>query len=286
MPKQTSTYVAGVGNVVLLGRDFYTNLLELERQGARVITPSQEIKARLRTQGKEDIGKDCGTYVTAGLEYIKEESPILRLMSRLLKPELARQAVEANRQRSYFHTQTIKEYEQSAEQAEKEQKQGKKPWKKSVLVLPSRASFNITSNENLEVLQFLARSEKLARKYFEFNGSHPMKTYLLDNNTVDSQDGTLMTQLWIGDLDNGSVFVGNGRYFDYSRWVRGMLKRIGEASSQTRKLGKTQQIVKAPYTQRQLTNNLKRVEGVRQGRLGVSRLEKVIEFLDKLKKEY
>ena len=105
-------YVKGVGQVVETRKNFYDELLEFQEAGAKLITPSQEMKARIRTAGKENIGKSYGTWTTAGFDYAKAELPLLKLNSRLLNPELARQAVEANRSNKYFSTQSTKEYEQ------------------------------------------------------------------------------------------------------------------------------------------------------------------------------
>ena len=116
----------------------------------------------------------------------------------MLDLELARQAVEANIQGRYFSTNSTGEYEDSLKKAEADK--NKEPWKRSVLALPSRANFNITKQENFEMLQFLAQNKELAKKYFDLNGSVPITTYLVDAGIVDAQEGTILTQLWLHGL--------------------------------------------------------------------------------------
>ena len=270
-------YVRGVGQIVETRKNFYEELIEFQEAGARLITPSQEMKARIKTAGKEDIGKSYGTWTTAGFDYVKEQLPLLRLNSRLLSPELAKQAVEANRNSKYFSTQSTKEYERSLTQAEKETKQGKEPWKKQVLVLPSRDNFSITPEKNFEVLQFLARAPKLADDYFKFNGSQPITTYLVDKNTVDAQNGTLETQLWFDWLDGGSDFDGGSRDLGYGYGARGVLKSSAKPTRAEEKQSKVHQ-VRLPYTPKQIETELKRLSRLE------SEIEKSRNFLENLRR--
>jgi len=272
-------YVKGVGQIVETRKNFYEELIEFQEAGARLITPSQEMKVRIRTAGEKNIGKSYGTWTTVGFQSIKEELPLLRLNSRLLNPKLARQAVEANRDNKYFSTQSTKEYEQSLTQAEKEK--DREPWKKQILVLPSRDNFDITPEENFEVLQFLARNPKLAEDYFKFHGSHPITTYLVDKNTVDAQDGTLETQLWFDGLGDRSVFSGDVRGLDYDG-ARGVLKSSAKPTRAEEKQSKVHQ-VRLPYTNKQLDRFLETATGIKEGRLGTSQAGKLEEFILGLK---
>ena len=270
-------YVQGVGQIVETRKNFYEELIEFQEAGARLITPSQEMKARIKTAGKEDIGKSYGTWTTTGFQSIKEELPLLRLNSRLLNPKLARQAVEANRDNKYFSTQSTKEYEQSLTQAEKEK--DREPWKKQILVLPSRDNFDITPEENFEVLQFLARNPKLAEDYFKFHGSHPITTYLVDKNTVDAQDGTLETQLWFGRLDYGSGFSGGGGLY-YDNNARGVLKSSAKPT-RAEELSSIHQ-VKLPHTPKGAKQEYNLVRRVINENLGIKELKPVKKLLERL----
>ena len=181
---------------------------------------------------------------TAGFQYAKEQLPLLKLRSRLLNPNLAQQVVQVNRDRKYFSTSSTREYDKSQEQADKEEKSGIEPWKKQVLVLPSRDNFTITPKGNFEVLQFLSRNQnaefskgKGKVKYFEFNGSQPITTYLVNKDIVDAQNGTIETQLWLCRLGGGSELVGDSQNLDYADWARGVLKKTAEGGRAPRKTG-------------------------------------------------
>ena len=185
----TLATVKGVGRVVEVSRNFYDNLNALRENFAKVISGRQEAIARMETAGTENIGRSYGTYLNSGFEYAKGQMPVLRLKSRLLDPKLARLAVEANKQSRYFSTGDTQFYEESLKQAEKEVKEGREPWKRQVIVMLSRDLFAIKSDKNFDVLEFELRDPKLAKQYFEFNGSVPMDVYLVDKSTVDAQNG-------------------------------------------------------------------------------------------------
>ena len=262
--------VKDLGKVVEVAVAFDAELKQLSQGNARLISPRDEAYARLQTRGKEKIGKSYGTWATAGFEYAKEQLPVLRLRSRLLNQRLAKKAVQENRQGRYFHTDSTEEYETSAEQAEKDKE--KDPEKRKVLVLPSITKFTISDKDNWEIYQAILKDQ--AKPYFELNG--PITIYPVGVREVDSQDGTLMTQMWFSGLGVRSG-LGGGRGLGCVCWARGVLK-TGRASrvavgSQT----------KLPYTSKQLDKNSRIVQGVRTGELPASKLEQVEEFLGGLK---
>ena len=195
--------VEGLGKIVQANADLYTELKQLREAGARLISPRDEAYARLQTRKKENIGKNYGTRTSAGFEYIKKENPIFRLSSRLNNQGLAKLAVEANRQENYFHTNSTKEYEDSLKQAEKDK--DKDPTKRNVIILPLRTNFTMSDKENWEIYQAILKDQ--ARPYFELNG--PITIYPVSFKKVDSQDGTILTNLWFLSLDVGSDFVGD-----------------------------------------------------------------------------
>ena len=179
---------------------------------------------------------------------------------------------------NYFHTDSTKEYENSLRQAEKEEKQGKKPSKRSVVVLPSRDKFEISDKANWNIYEFTLKDQ--AKKYFELNG--PITVNLIDKDIVDPQDGTILTQMWFRNLDNLSGFSGNYRdLYDVNR-ARGVL-RATEGSEATQKNLRQN----LPYTQRDIDRELERVRRIKEGKIRLSELGletgKLEQFLASLK---
>lgn len=261
--------VKGLGRIVEANSDFYTELKQLKDSGAVLISPRDEAYARLHTQGKENIGKSYGTRTSGGFESAKKQLPIFRVKSRLTNPKLAKLAVEANRAGNYFHTDSTKEYEDSLKQAEKDK--SKEPEKRNVIILPSRSKFTMSDKQNWEIYQAILKDQ--AKPYFELNGL--IDVYPVDAKIVDSQDGTILTHLWFRDLDDSSGFLGSWYLYDDGR-VRGVLRESAEGTS-PKILGSL------PYTQREIKNYSRIIQGVRAGTLPASKLEKVAEFLQGLK---
>ncbi len=218
MNKATSITKIGKEEIVEANTDFYNGLLALKQAKSYLITPRDEAKIRIATASDKHIGKEYGTWTTAGFEYAKNSPVLLRLNSHLMDYQLAKQAVEANSQGRYFFSES-KFYEESAKQAEHDKNES--PEKRKVLILPSKTNFKITSQNNMEVLEFLLRSKQFAKEYYNFNGSKPITTYLVEPKYVDAQDGTLMTQLWLYRLDAGSVLDGDWNLHNCN-WVRGV----------------------------------------------------------------
>jgi hypothetical protein len=263
--------IKDLGKIVESFSDFYTNLKQLRANRAHLISPGDEAYVRLATKGKENIGKPYGTWTSAGFEYIKNELPILNLKSRLLNYELAKQAVGANRNNKYFNTNSTVEYEKSLKQAEKDNNKDLKD--RNIIILPSRDQFTISDKQNWEVLETILKDQ--AKPYFEFNG--PITVYPIDKNIVDKQNGTILTQLWFGDLDYGSGFDGVSRGLLNDGGARGVKKESGKATS--RKI--------LPYTQKELDKNLRIIEKIKEGKINLSNLksevEEVAKFLKSLK---
>jgi len=212
--------VKGLGKVVEVYGEFYTNLKELKKGGARLISPRDEAYARLQTRGKENIGQNLGTRTSAGFEYVKRQLPICRLNSRLMDPILAKLASKVNRAGNYFHTDSTKNYEESLKQAEEDK--NKEPIKRKVIILPSRSSFAMSPEENWEIFESILKDQ--AKPYFEFTG--PINVCPVEKNIVDAQDGTILTGLWFRSIGGRSGLYGYcGRNIgNVNRKVRGVLK--------------------------------------------------------------
>ena len=235
--------IKDLGIILEACNEFDKGLNLLKSNEARLISPRDEAYARLQTKGKENLGKEYGTWTTAGFEYIKGELPILRLNSRLLNPNLAKQAVEANRNGNYFSTDSTKEYELSLKQAQKDK--NKDPMDRSVIILPSRNNFRISCKENKEISEAILKDQ--AEPYFELNNG-PITVYPVSSETVDKQNGTILTQLWFGNLVSGSAFDGY-RFLVISNRVRGV------------RLEHETQKISEGYTTKQISKILKK-EGI------------------------
>lgn len=281
---RTLASIEGLGKIVEVVGAFDVKLQELEQAAEEagvklktpVITPRDEAYARIKTKDAKQIGRNYGTWTTSGFEYAKGELPVLTRESRLLNLGLAEQAVIANRNEEYFHTNTTQEYDEARKIADKEIKQGKKPNERTVLVLPSRENFRITPKENWHVLEFLLQDQ--AKPYFDLHEIHSRKSSipvcLVDKDTVDAQTGTLMTVLWFSSLDGWSGLDGDYRDLLYGDGrARGVFEKTSEAGSRPRKTPK----IKLPYTQRESPYTQREV--VAQ----LKRLEEIAEFLERLK---
>ena len=210
--------VEGLGEIVEVSGNYSDSLSRLASQGAKLISPRDEAYARIRAGPKlKDIGKLDGTLTSAGFEYAEGELPLLNLDSRLLSPELARLAVEANRQERLFSTDSTREYEESFEIAKEDE--GKNPQERRVMVMPSKKTFGITQRENYEVLQFLLKDQ--ADEYFRLNGLIQITTYLIDERNVPKK-GTALIQLLFSSFDYRSDLDGNNRSLHYNGRLRGV----------------------------------------------------------------
>ena len=136
-----------------------------------------------------------------------------------------------------------------------------------VLVLPEKTHFNISRQD--ETARGLLKDQ--TNVYFDFINQDNIKVYLVSPDTVNSQNNSLLTQLWFSGLDDWSDLDGSGN-LDCSDRVRGV-KKTSEAGSQPGKV---------PYTQRQVTQVAKILKGVREGNLPASKLEKALSFMEKL----
>jgi len=252
---------------------FDKSLRALRTVGAKKpISPRDLAYARIESGKESSLTRD-GSYTSAGFLYIAKERPLLTLDSPLNNATLARKAVEANRNGRYFSTENQALYEKFHKQAEKDK--SKAPDERRVLILPSRESFDISSNQNQEVLNVVFKD--LAEDYMNFTGLDSLRTYLVDSETVDDQKGTLATQLWLGGLALGTRSgLGGGRGLDYDGGVRGV-------RSKPAKQVRTQK-TKPIYTAKQVDSAIKRVTKVREGKSPNSSLDKVVDFLLQIRK--
>ncbi|MBS3089363.1 hypothetical protein J4461_00600 [Candidatus Pacearchaeota archaeon] len=272
--------VKKIGTIGEVDGNFAYVLGEFQKNGGRLITPREEGYIRVATAGNEEIGVDQGSYVTAGFEYAQNAQPLLRMQSRLLNPSLAQAAVEANGDDKYFNTSTRTEYDEDLNQAELDAK-NQNPEMRSVVILPSRKNFYIKPRANFDILRtimpgYIGRGKKkrqLADAFYEWNGNVPIEVILVDPETVDAQEGTLLTQMWLCWRDD--AWSGYG-YLNGSYWVHGIfpLNFMGEASAQKNK--PVMQNSTISYTQREITKHYQTLTDIQKGKVKLSALEEQV----------
>ncbi|MCX6741818.1 MAG: hypothetical protein NTX24_01420 [Candidatus Pacearchaeota archaeon] len=162
-----------------------------------------------------------GSYVASGFEYKAGAKPLWTRNSTLSKnAQLAKEAVQANALGKYLSTSDTKIYDEHLNVAEQEQKQGKSPEERSVLILPERDKFVISPTQNQETFDGILGSE--GAKYLDHLKRNGLTVYPVDKNIVDAQVGTILTQSWFRSLGRESVLVGYGRSLDCGSAVRGV----------------------------------------------------------------
>ncbi len=243
--------------------------------------PHELAYTRIQT-GKQSSLCNNGSYISAGFSYLKEELPLFSFNSPLLNQELAEKAVKANRNGNYFTTLDKILYIKQREIAEMDKT--KDPEKRRVLILPERKNFVISPTENQKILYAIFNSrnnkipvEDLAGKYLKFLNQDNILVNLIDPKTVDSLEGTVLTQAWLYGLGGRSGLGGGSRSLKYGSRVRGVQKETAEGSLQNIKN------IKLPYSPKEIKKYSDLIQKVRKGDIPNSKLEKVIIFLDKLK---
>ena len=113
-------------------------------------------------------------------------------------------------------------------------------------------------------------SEKVKKMTFRFDNA----------NYIDKQGKPYADQLWLGLLDYGSFVIGNPRILNCNYTAFGVPS--GSAAGATR--AKRAVSPTLPYTQKQVKIAISTLQGVREGNLPASKLEKTIIFLESLKK--
>ena len=239
-----------------------------------MITAEQLAYARTHAeQGGESSLSRSGSYTLAGFVHLKGEMPIRVARSPLVNVRLAGLAVKANRAGNYF-SDSEQVYERFAKQAEEDK--SKDPEKRRAVVLPNNKPFQVSSRANPDVFRHIFG--KAGEDYLQFMGRNSITVYPVDVNTVNAQDETILTQEWLSGLDDGSNVYGDERSLNYNYAVRGV-QRTGGASSQ--KKSSTGAITQ--YSTKQLDRLIKVMQGVREGKLPASRLEREIKFAESLR---
>ena len=274
--------VEGLGEIYRLNIPFDQALESLKEFGIKTPTSARELAYSRIKEGRMSSLSSNGSYTREGFLYLKDEPILLALNSPLLDLELARQAVEANKKGNYFLSDS-KIYIEQKEIAENDK--SKKPEQRSVLILPKRENYNIpiTAFNEDELTLFLFKDK--AEDYGMFlreNKINEIPVLLVDKNYVDSQEQSVLTQLWLRGLDGRSGLDGYDRGLDYSGRVRGVFEKAGEAG-RTREKPTLKQKIKLPYNKRQVDSISNIVLNVKEGRFPALKLELVLKFLEGLK---
>ena len=257
--------------------NWYNALKQIKDRNGRVGRMSEFIKARNLAPFEDNIWK-YGAYSTAGLDYA-QENPILltRENSELLELENAKKAVQLHKNNKEYPI-TQEAYNSHLKQAEKESK--KAPEKRSILILPERANFDINSQNHFDVLRFSAEDPKEAEKYLGRLSEKDIEEIsfnLRDKEYVDEQESPFQDQLWLRRLGFRSYLGGVDRSLDYGRSrVFRVFGKTGEASS--KKI--------SPCSAKEALKMYKIVEEIRKGNIKLSDLElklsEVSSFLENL----
>jgi len=236
--------IKDIGYIFRADAPFDEALTQLRIRGVRCPISARDLAYARIQEGRGNSLGNNGSYTKEGFLYLKNNPVLLALNSPLLSQRLAKKAVQANKNGSYFFTENEQAYEKAMAKAEKDK--DKKPEKRKVLILPDNKSFSISENENFEVLQGLLKDQ--AKDYLDFNKQN-IPVYLINQGQINSGKGTLLTQLWFGGLDYRSVLGGLNRNLGYLR-VRGVLNSA--KGTQSRELAQEVKV----YTPTQLKKAL------------------------------
>jgi hypothetical protein len=255
--------IKGLGKIYRADAPFDEALKALKRKRAKIISSRDLAYARMHEGGSSSLCLN-GSYVREGdISIPKQKGEILIKNSLILKsPEQATQARGEG-----------KEFFIDKKQAMKYLEKAKNSEDNSTILITDFTSIptNTFGNDKLTAWLF----EDQAKEYGLFlkeNKIDEMSLYFDDQDYVDSQEESYANQLWLCFLDSGSDLNGKYRLFNYYYPVRGVLKGTGKASSHERL-----------YTNKQVDIATRIIFGVREGKLPASKLEKVLDFLRKLK---
>lgn len=238
----------------VVGDRFDKAVPELTGAGYDIIPLDTNAHLRIE-QGRKAPITTNGNYVAHAIVHAKGAQPLFVRASPLVTDlNLATQAVDANRQGRYFNTPTRELYEQSLALAKEDR--GKDPIQRRVLVLPSRGNFEVSGRKNPE--QFEGMLGEFGAEYLKFVDLKKLDFYTVDPSTVDSQDGTLITQLWFwgrGDL-SWSELRGVSRDLNGGDGVRGVRQISGGAGAQKISDGSQPVVNSELYTPQQVSEAL------------------------------
>ena len=257
--------IKGLGKVGIEYAQFDIQLNKFKEAGAKFpyVMDVRNMAYMRLNKGPKDGARTCHAPI-----YAKNSPIIIARVSPLIKDfKMAEQAVKANKNNKYFTTNDTEVYDKYAEIAEKDK--SKDPEKRMALILPSKETYLI--NPNSEEAQALFKDTE--KEYFETFCKNGINFNPVDKDFVNKQKGTLVEYLWFGRPVNDSVLYGDDRDLSDGGRAFGVLSETSEAGS--KKI--------APYSLKSLNKVIALANGVKEGDIAASKLEKVVDFLEKLK---
>jgi len=261
--------VKGLGDVYQVGAPLDKQIQAFEKVGIKApYLPSLEQVARIRLSG---LSNDSSRTSIAPI-VIKGEPIILSKDSPLMNTLMARYAVSQHKIEKYPSFQGTDIYEQAREIAIEDS--SLLPEKRRAIILPHNEDFILTPQTE-EVIFLLGEATQEYFNRFTKNTNGRIKFYNLKQS---EKNQTLVNYLWFyNQRDDSGVNAGDRNLFSGYRSF-GVLDSVPKAHAPKKTL-------RYPYTDRQLNSNSKIVQGVMEGNLPASKLEKVAGFLEKLRKD-
>ena len=255
--------IEGLGEIYKVYAPFDKALEALKSRKAKIITSRDLAYARIQ-EGSRSDSSTYGSYVKEGDIYIpNQKGVILTRNSLVLKsPKQATQAHKKNKKFYIDKKQAMKYLEKAKHQKDN-----------SAILLTDFNSIptNRFGDDKLTVWLFQDQAKDYGL-FLKENGINERPLHFNDQNYI-KQKSPYADQLWLDYLGKWSYFAGDDRFLSYGDMVRGVLKKTGEASSRK----------SLPYTPKQIQKMYKIIDGVKEGKLPNSKLEKVLDFLEELK---
>ena len=257
--------IKGLGKVGIEYAPFDIQLKKFKEAGAKFpyVMDVRNMAYMRLNKGPKDGARTCHAPI-----YAKDSPIIIARVSPLIKDfKMAEQAVEANRNNQYFTTNDTEIYDKYAKIAEKDK--SKEPEERMALMLPSKENYLIKPNSEEAQALFKDTGEE----YFETFCKNGINFYPLDKNFINKQKGSLVEYLWFGHPVSGSDLYGDDRSLGSDNRAFGVLSETSEAGSK--------KIV--PYSLKSLNKVITLANEIKEGNIAASKLEKVVDFLEKLK---
>lgn len=253
-------YVKGLGQVYRSYANFAQQLKAFNSIGIKAPVSVREASyIRLHSDNAEGT-RTCHAPICA-----KDSPTIVARMSPLIKDlEMAETAVNAHRNGQYPVFDNDKsiyaKYEKTAV-ADK----NKSPEKRRAIVLPERGDYRIHKDSD-EAMFFW---QGVRKDYFnKFVSGDSVPCLQISTENIDSANGTIINYVWFSRPLDESGLLFWGRDLGSSSGALGVFRKSAEGTSQ--------KIL--PYTQREQEQYLKILDGVMNGKLGTSKLEKIVQF--------
>ena len=260
-----TTEIKGLGKVGIVYNSFDKQLKEFKEAGAKFpyVMDVRNMAYMRLNKGPKEGARTCHAPI-----YAKDSPIIIARFSPLIKDfKMAEQAVEANRNNQYFTTNDTEIYDKYAKIAEKDK--SKEPEERMALMLPSKENYLIKPNS--EEAQALFKDT--GKEYFKTFCKNGINFYPVDKDFVNRQKGSLVGYLWFRHPGDVSDLDGNGRDLLSDYRAFGVLSETSEAGSK--------KIV--PYSLKSLNKVITLANEIKEGNIAASKLEKVVDFLEKLK---